>query len=91
MTSATRCYTPAISQRPRDHIIEYRRSLAVWREKNLSVKICHECAAASTKEKFRLEPEEQLAVDAWLDEKYPERKKEMPPDDFPLFDVPTVQ
>ena len=82
-----------MSERQRDHVKEYARSLAVWKEKNLSDKICRDCAAASTKEKSRLEPDEQQAVDAWLDERYPARVKKDLADhsDAPLFDVPTLQ
>ena len=82
-----------MSQHQRDHVKEYARSLAVWKEKNLSDKVCHDCAAATAKEKVRLEPDEQKAVDEWLDGKYPKRLKKDPPDqsNAPLFDVPTVQ
>jgi hypothetical protein len=79
-----------MSERQRDHVKEYARALGVWREKNLSDKNCHEIAAATAKEKFRLEPDEQKAVDAWLDEKYPVRKKEDEKILYPLFDVPRV-
>jgi hypothetical protein len=78
-----------VSQRQRDHVKEYARSLRLGKEKNLSDKVCHDCAASTAKEKFRLEPEEQAAVDAWLDEKYLERtKRDEPVVDFPLFNVP---
>jgi hypothetical protein len=70
---------------------EYIRSLKVWREKNIGTKACHELAAATARDKFKLEPDELKAVDAWLDEKFPERKKEEPRGDMPLFEVPTVQ
>ena len=44
---------------------------------------------AAAREKFRLEPDEQAAVDEWLDGKYPERtKKDEPVVDFPLLEVP---
>ena len=65
----------------------------MWKVKNLGEKMCHNLATAAAKEKFRLEPDEQAVVDAWLDVKYPERVKKDPPDqsNAPLFDVPTVQ
>lgn len=80
-----------MSQQQRDHVVEYKRALAVWEAKNISEKNCHELAAATAKEKFSLEPDEQRAVDAWLDEKYPVRKKAEEKILYPLFDVPRVQ
>ena len=80
-----------MSERQRDHAKEYIRQLNLNKERNLGEKMCHGIAAAVAKEKFRLEPEEQLAVDAWLDERYPARKKEEEKIVYPLFDVPRVQ
>ena len=76
-----------VSQRQRDHAKEYMRGLAVWREKNLSDRVCQDCAAAPAEAKFRPGPEEQAAVDAWLDEKYPVRKKEEEKLLYPFFDM----
>jgi hypothetical protein len=63
----------------------------VWREKNLSDKNCHDIAAAAAGEQYALGPEERAAVDEWLDERYPERKKEVEKIAHPPFDVPRVQ
>ena len=51
----------------------------------------HDIASAVAKRELRLELEEQTAVDAWLDEKYPVRTKEEKKIVYPLFDVPRVQ
>lgn len=45
-----------MSQQQRAHVLSHMCSVTVWNEKNLSDKICHDCAAATAKEKFRLEP-----------------------------------
>jgi hypothetical protein len=76
-----------MSERQRDHVKEYGRSLAAWRAKNLGEKMCHDLAAAVAKERFKLEPDKQAEVDAWLDDRYPERKAKPNPDAPPsLFD-----
>ena len=49
--SITRCYTPAMSQRQRDHAKEYIRQLNLNKERNLGEKMCHGIAAAVAKEK----------------------------------------
>jgi hypothetical protein len=68
-----------MSERQREHVKEYRRSLAAWKAKNLGEKMCHDLAAAVAKDRHRLEADEQAAVDAWLDERYPERKAKPKP------------
>ena len=82
-----------MSERQREHVQEYGRSLRLSRERNFSDRMCHDIASAVAREKFRLEPDEQKAVDEWLNKKYPERLKKDPADqsNAPLFDVPTAQ
>ena len=69
-----------MSERQLDHVKEYGRSLRLSRERNFSDRMCHDIASAVAREKFRLEPDEQKAVDEWLDKKYPELLKMEPPD-----------
>jgi hypothetical protein len=38
-----------------------------------------------------LSDEQQAEVDTWLDEKYPERKRQEEEIDYPLRDVPRVR
>ena len=76
-----------MSRQQRDHVKEYTRTLGLNRSRNLGEKMCHDIAAAVARKKFRLGPEEQAAVDAWLDEKYPVRTKEDNKIVYPLFEV----
>lgn len=73
-----------MSEQQRGYVQRYMKSLKGWREKSLGERMCHNLAAATAADVFRLSPEEQREVDAWLDEKFPERKAEgKPKDDGP--------
>lgn len=69
-----------MSDRQRDHVKRYMKSFAEWKEKNLGAEMSHQLAAAVAREEFKLDAEEQRAVDEWLDEKFPERKKKREPE-----------
>lgn len=74
-----------MSQAQKDYVVEYRRALKAWSEKNLADKMTHNLAAATAADKHRLTKEEQQAVDKWLDEQYPVRTQDRKPDDVPLL------
>jgi hypothetical protein len=70
------------------HILRYKRALAYWKAAHLGEQLCHRAAAGAAKDDHPLAPEEQSAVDKWLDEKYPVRtKKGEKILEYPLRDV----
>jgi hypothetical protein len=66
------------------HVLRYKQILKRWQEANLGAEMCHRIAAIEARKAFPLPEELQAEVDAWLDEKYPEQKRERPREDYPL-------
>ena len=64
-----------VSRPQRDYVKLYRASLRGWKDKLLPERNCHELAEAYARERVRLGPDEQRAVDDWLNEQYPVRLK----------------
>jgi hypothetical protein len=64
-----------MSERQREHAKRYIQSLRIWKEKNIGEHACHQLAADTARVAFKLPDDEQTAVDAWLDERYPARRK----------------
>ena len=57
------------------HVLRYKRTLIRWREANLGAETCHRLAAVEARKAFPLPDDKQAEVGAWLDGKYPERKR----------------
>jgi len=69
------------------HVLRYKRILKRWRDANRGAEMCHRLAAIEAQKAFPLPDDKQAEVDAWLDGKYPERKRERPREDYPsVFD-----
>ena len=73
------------------HVLRYMRILKRWREANLGAEMCHRLAAVEARKAFPLPDDKQAEVDAWLDKKYPERKRVEREIDYPPPDVPRVK
>lgn len=83
---------PEERSRQYQHILRYKRALAHWKATNLGESLCHRAAAGAAKADHPLDPDEQAAVDRWLDEQYPVRtKKEEKVLDYPVRDVMRVE
>jgi hypothetical protein len=58
-----------------EHASRYMTNLTKWQDRKMSEALCHILAATFTREEFPLSENDQRAVDAWLDEKFPVRTK----------------
>jgi hypothetical protein len=73
------------------HVLRYKQTLKRWLEANLGAEMCHKLAGIEARKAFPLLDEQQAEVDAWLDERYPERKRVEDEIDYPLREVPRAK